>query len=86
MGVNVAPPTKAIKHGRALESHAKRKYMYEFKRTHLDFNCKDISLVLFKQYPYIGAFPDLIVECACCGKGVVEIKCPSFIAGEKTFI
>ena len=33
MGINVAPPTKAIKHGRALEPHAKRKYVYEFKTT-----------------------------------------------------
>ena len=88
MGVNMAPPTKAIKHGGALEPHAKRKYLYEFKRTRLNFNCKDIGLVLFKQYPYLGAslfraIWDIIVECKCCGKDVVEIKYPSSIAGEK---
>ena len=83
VGVNVASPTKAIKHGRALEPHAKRKYVSEFRRKHLNFNSKDIGLVLFKQYPYLGASPDLILECTCCGKGVVEIKCPSSIAGEK---
>ena len=42
MGVNVAPPTKAIKDGRTLEPHVKRKYVYELKRTYLNFNCKDI--------------------------------------------
>ena len=83
MVVNVAPSTKAIKHGRALEPRAKRKYAYQFKPTHLNFNCKDIGLVLFKQYRYLGTSPDLIVECACCGKGLVEIKCPNSIAGEK---
>ena len=57
--------------------------MHEFKRTHLNFNCNDIGVVLFKKYPYLGASPDLIVKCTCCGKGVVETKCPSSIAGEK---
>ena len=83
MGVNVAPPTKVIKHGRALKPHAKRKYVSKFKRTHLNFNCKDIGLVFYKQYPYLGASPDLIVEWTCCGKSAVEIKCSSSIAGEK---
>ena len=30
-----------------------------------------------KQYP--GASPDALVECSCCGKGVLESKCPSSI-------
>lgn len=25
---------------------------------------------------YLGATPDLLVECSCCGSGVVEVKCP----------
>ena len=81
MAANVAPPAKAIKYGRALEPHAQREYVYEFKQTQLNFHCQDIGLVLFKQYPYLGASPDLIVECTCCGKGVVAIKSPSSIAG-----
>ena len=83
MGVDVAPPAKAIKYGKALELHVKRKCVHEFKQAHLKFNCRDIGLVLFKQYCYLGASPDLIVECICSGKGVVEIKCLSSIAGEK---
>ena len=83
MEVDVAPPAKAIKYGKALELHVKRKCVHEFKQAHLKFNCKDIGLVLFKQYCYLGASPDLIVECICSGKGVVEIKCLSSIAGEK---
>ena len=27
-------------------------------------------------HPFLGASPDALVECKCCGKGVVEIKCP----------
>ena len=26
--------------------------------------------------PYIGASPDEIVCCSCCGEGVLEVKCP----------
>ena len=26
--------------------------------------------------PYLGASPDSIVNCKCCGKGVLEVKCP----------
>ena len=27
-------------------------------------------------YPHLGASPDGIIDCDCCGKGLVEIKCP----------
>lgn len=26
--------------------------------------------------PYIGAPPDWLLNCNCCGKGVLEVKCP----------
>ena len=26
--------------------------------------------------PYLGASPDGIINCNCCGKGVLEVKCP----------
>lgn len=30
----------------------------------------------------MGASPDLLVECSCCGQGVVEIKCPYSIVNK----
>ena len=33
----------------------------------------------------MGASPDGIVQCDCCGKGVVEIKCP-FSCRDKMFL
>ena len=27
-------------------------------------------------------FPDLLIECSCCGKGVLEIKCPHSLLNE----
>ena len=35
-------------------------------------------------YPFFGAIPDGIVNCSCCGPGVLEIKCP-FRCKEKLF-
>ena len=29
--------------------------------------------------PYLGASPDGIIKCNCCGKGVLEVKCPFYI-------
>ena len=34
------------------------------------------GLVINLAYPHLGATPDSIVQCMCCGKGVVEVKCP----------
>lgn len=28
-------------------------------------------------FPQVGASPDAIVTCTCCGKGCVEVKCPA---------
>ena len=33
-------------------------------------------------YPHLGASPDGIVTCDCCGKGVLEIKCPYSCRGK----
>ena len=35
-----------------------------------------VYLYVWRDHPYIGASPDAIVTCDCCGKGIVEIKCP----------
>ena len=28
------------------------------------------------QYPHLGASPDGVTMCDCCGMGVLELKCP----------
>lgn len=42
---------------------------------------KELSITLCGLFvdmksPYIGASPDAIINCKCCGTGVLEIKCP----------
>jgi len=34
------------------------------------------GLVINSNIPYMGATPDGIINCNCCGKGCLEIKCP----------
>ena len=43
---------------------------------HEEFDVTESGLVLNLDWPHLGASPDGVVNCACCGKGVVEVKCP----------
>ena len=54
--------------------------MYESvaKENHYDLTIKDNGLFIDLCHPYMGASPDGIVSCSCCGKGVLEVKCNSW--------
>jgi hypothetical protein len=43
---------------------------------------RECGLFIHPEKTYLGASPDVLVECLCCGPGVVEIKCPYSIAHE----
>ena len=45
-------------------------------KKHDDFKLSDTGLFIDHTNPFLGASPDGMVECSCCDKGVVEIKCP----------
>ncbi len=34
------------------------------------------GLVLSPDWPHLGASPDGVVACNCCGQGVLEVRCP----------
>ena len=44
--------------------------------SHASFKCDLAGLVINPLYPFLGASPDGFTECDCCGKGLLEIKCP----------
>lgn len=44
--------------------------------THVDLNVELSGLQINPAYPFLGASPDGLVSCACCGDGLLEIKCP----------
>jgi len=51
-----------------------RQLLLQVKKLKVSF--KDSGLVLHPKYPYLGASPDVIGNCSCCGEVCVVIKCP----------
>ena len=45
-------------------------------KQHQDFKVVDAGLFVDHLDPFLGASPDEIAQCVCCGRGVVEVKCP----------
>ena len=79
MGRNQTAQTLAMKHGLAMEPHAKRKLLEIFKANHKKVTYYETGLIVSSEFPHLGASPDLIISCGCHGKYVVEIKCPETI-------
>ena len=72
----------ALKYGRKMESTAKAAYLNNYKQTHKDVLHRECGLFIDESKQFLGASPDLVIECSCCGKGVLEVKCPYSIAEE----
>ena len=43
---------------------------------HHNLQILESGLVINPQWPFTGASPDGVVDCSCCGRGVLKIKCP----------
>ena len=72
--LNFAIP--ALKWGRENEDIARQDYVARMKGQHINFCVHNCGLVINVDFPYLGASPDGVVYCECCGKGLIEIKCP----------
>jgi len=72
----VTPDVDAIKWGRQMEGKAREDYAAVMRLYHQNWTCSPSGLVLSSDYPHLGASPDAITNCDCCGKGTLEIKCP----------
>ena len=64
----------ACAYGCKHETEARQEYKYQMQTTHKSFTITDLGFVLDPMYPFMGASPDGLVNCSCCGSGVVEIK------------
>ena len=51
-------------------------YYKKQKIQHTGVKFENCGFFISKSHPFIGASPDLLVSCNCCGDGVVECKCP----------
>ena len=65
-----------LKYGRAMEERARENYYALVGPYHSNFAITKTGLDIRANYPHLGASPDGIIGCDCCGKGLVEIKCP----------
>ena len=66
--------TEATKWGCQHEQVAKEAYARYQKGKHKNFNMSDSGLFISTDHPYLGASPDGLVSCECCGAGGCEIK------------
>ena len=57
-----------------MEQHAKKEYKSIIPVGHKHFKSNECCLLIDKEYSFLGASPDLVISCACYGKGICEIK------------
>ena len=43
---------------------------------HSSFSVMTTGLHVSPKYPHLGASPDGLTSCSCCGEGLLEVKCP----------
>ena len=66
----------ACSYGLYYEDTARKEYVAIMKEMHVDFEVNKTGLIVDPMYPFMGASPDGLVSCTCCGRGVLEVKCP----------
>lgn len=67
--------TKAMEFRTTHEPIARQMYFRKYKAEHKHAHLSTCGLFVSQKTPYIGASPDGVVSCKCCGKGIIEIKC-----------
>lgn len=67
--------TQAISYGRKHEARAKD-YVKHLYKDHINVSFLECGIFLYDEKPYVAASPDMLIECDCCGKINVEVKCP----------
>ena len=68
--------SKALEWGVTNEAIARQSYRKISKKKHKGLQVFESGFFISKDYPFIGASPDGLVECSCHHKGLLEIKCP----------
>ena len=66
--------TKATAWGCQHEKGAISEYKDQHSHTHEGLIVKPAGLFISTQHPFVGASPDGVTECKCCGWGILEVK------------
>ena len=51
-------------------------YINPLVNLHTDFEIQESGLLLKQNEQWFAATPDSFASCSCCGKGIIEVKCP----------
>ena len=51
-------------------------YINPLVNLHTDFEIQESGLLLKQNEQWFAATADSFASCSCCGKGVIEVKCP----------
>lgn len=68
--------TAATQWGIDHEEDAIAEYVAVMKTCHTNFGHNKTGVFLSTKYPHLAASPDGTATCSCCGKGLIEVKCP----------
>ncbi|KAK3918521.1 Alkaline nuclease [Frankliniella fusca] len=58
------------------EPKARKEYVEFMKNRHFNFSIQECGAKIPVEYPFSIASTDGEIQCDCCGKGILEIKCP----------
>lgn len=75
---------KQIKYGIEHEEIARNEYEAWAVKNHENFKLENTGFIICLEHPQIGATPDGLIKCDCCGSGCLEIKCP-YVLKENNF-
>ena len=67
---------QAIRWGIDNEDVARVAYLELADENHVGLKYSADGLHLNPSFPHLGASPDGLISCDCCGSGIIEIKCP----------
>ena len=68
--------TVATSWGIEREKTARGQYVKSCSDKHIDLKVRESGFVISTAHSFLGATPDGIITCNCCGYGVLEVKCP----------
>ena len=66
----------ALHWGITNEDTARKAYLESAQEQHSHLEYFDSGLHINPSFLHLGATPDGIINCDCCGRGLIEIKCP----------
>ncbi|XP_070205985.1 uncharacterized protein [Littorina saxatilis] len=69
--------TASMQWGIEKEHIALSEYEKMASKRHKHFQLDKCGLFIHAQFPFLGASPDGVRYCSCCGRGCVEVKCPA---------